>query len=254
MVQELRRQLREHLLKEKGYDGKVSTLPRMTFRKFTTNSRAPNYDGWFLLALGGRMGFPKVAWQDLEAREREMLKTFPERANERHNEQLVREFPVFDAEVVQENGGLPAVTLAAWEAKKMPAKYRSVAKGKRRRWLLTGFMMVSLLYPPDEIVGRFRKWLLKRHPRANKPAPEKRGRKSYRDRLNALGALRLRFYCRTLAEAQQLTAPLRDKGGLFFCDRTAWNRACARAVEYYREILDLPEREAPIHLTDGWRK
>jgi hypothetical protein len=167
---------------------------------------------------------------------------------------LVKKYPVFVGEVVQDDGVLATVSLAAWETKKMPASFRKIPEDIRRPWLLSGFMMVNLRYSPDDIVESFKRWLLKRHPRANKPPAEKRGRKSYRDRLNALIALRLRFYCRTLNEAQKVTAPLRDKNGVFYSDRTAWNRACARAVEYYREVLDLPHSALPIHFTDGWQK
>jgi hypothetical protein len=251
MAEELRGQLRDRRPKGNHSFGQTFNLP-INYTKFT-KTHAPMYDAWFLIALAGRDGFPTIAWQDLKPEDRQALKEFPGQAVAMHNKQLLKEHPVFVAEVVQDDGGLATVTLAAWEDKRMPALYRKIAKDKRRPWLLSGFMMVNLLHSPDEIVARFKEWLLKRHPRASKPPAEKRGRKSYRDRLNALGALRLRFYCRTLKEAQKTTTPPRDKR-LFYSDRTAWNRACAQAVKYYGEVLDLPDTELPVHFTEGWQK
>ena len=115
--------------------------------------------------------------------------------------------------------------------------------------------MVNLGYPPAEIVERFRKWLLKRHPKAAEPPPEKRGRNSDRDRLNALGAMRLRFYCRPLSEVQKLTAPLQaKKRGLYYSERRGWDRACDRAVDYFREVLNVNGADLPIHYRKVWQK
>lgn len=251
-VEEMREQLLDGFPKGNGDLGKTFKLP-LKCTKFTKTHESM-YDGWILMALASRPGFPRVGWQDLTSDDRQILKAFPDQAVEMHNQDLVRQHPVFIAELVQDNCGLAVQTLASWESDKMPALYRKVPEDIRRPSLLTGFMMVNMLHSPDEIVARFKKWLLKRHPRANEHVPEKRGRKSPRDRLNALGAMRLRFYCRTLNEAQKLAGPLRNKGGMSYSDRTAWNRACARAVEYYREVLDLPENDLPIHFSNGWQK
>jgi hypothetical protein len=191
----------------------------------------------------------------LEAEDRALLKGFPGKAVQAHNQELLKKHPVFVAEAIQDGGGLEAMTLGEWATKRQPGAYKDATGEQRRKWLLTGFVMVRLGYPVDEIVKRFRKWVLKWHPEAGKAAPEKRGRKSYRDRLNALGAMRLRFYCRTLNEAQKLVLPLREKEhGLYYSDRTAWNRACNRAVGYFHEVLDVRETDLPIHYSKGWQK
>jgi hypothetical protein len=199
--------------------------------------------------------YPRVGWQDLNTESRRELKAFPALAVNMHNHQVLRDYPAFVVDSIQEDADWAGVTLGAWETKRMPSYYREMPEEEWRPQLLTGFMMIDTSHEPEIIVERFRKWLLKRHPAAKKTKPETRGRKSYRDRLNALGAMRLRFYCRTLSEAQKVAAPLRDKEqGLFYGDRTAWNRACDRAAEYYREVLNLPEKELPIHFSKGWQK
>jgi hypothetical protein len=176
-------------------------------------------------------------------------------AMQMHNRHFLSEYPVFISEAVQNGNGLADSTLAAWVEKKTPLAMRKMPPEKLRDWLLPGFFMVNFVHPPDRIVESFRKWLLKQHPRAKEKAPEKRGRNSHRDRLNALGAMRLQFHCRTLSEAQGLAAPLRSKEhGLYYCDRTAWNRACKRAVQYFREVLDASEKQLPIHYSAGWQK
>jgi len=212
--------------------------------KFTRNQTWA-YDSWFLLGLADGTGFPALAWMDLEVEDRRKLTGLRTRAVEMHNREFVKEHPVFMAQITQETPELPGITLATWEAETMPKAYLKLSADDRRPWLLSGFLMVNLLHSPEEIVRTFTKWLTERHPRGNKPKPEKRGRNSYRDRLRALGALRLRFYCRTLHDAQ-------TKGGLRYSDRRACNRACALASDYYRAVFDLPKTEFPLHFTNGW--
>jgi len=249
-VENLREQLRQQIPSEDRQVGKPVSFS-LKFRKFTKTYQS-SYEGLILTAFAGEAQFPTVPWQDLKSKNR--LIGVPEQAIRLHKRQIAKAHPAFIAEVIQEAQGLARVTLADWEAQRMPAAYRKIPEAKLRPKLMTGFMMVDLLRPSTAILEQFRKWLFRRHPDASAPAPEPRGRNSLRDRLNALGAMRLRFYCRTLDDAQRLTAPLRRKHGRFYSDRTAWNRACKRAVEYYREILDLPAGALPIHFSKGWQK
>ena len=191
-----------------------------------------------------------MPWSGLK--ERQMLKNFHSRAVGKHNERLFSDYPVFIADVAPESIGLLAPTLEAWESKSLPPLFQELTETQRRGIMLSGFMMVNLLHSPELIVDEFKNWLLKRHPDATKPAPEKRGRNSPKDKLNALGAMRLRFYCRTLQEAKQTIAPLQKVKGMAYSDRTAWNRACKSAVKHFLEVLDLPDGDRPIHFTDGW--
>jgi len=253
IVEGLRRQWREEIPQGEDAVGKTFSLP-MTFTKFTRN-HSPTHDGWFLMTLAGRPGYPGASWRDLKTEDREVLKAFPGKAVEMHNVEMMRKYPMFIGDPEQDVAALGGMTLATWEATRIPPAYRDASAETRAKYLRSGFFMVNLGYAPGQIVEEFKKWLLKRHPGANKPTPEKRGRRSYRDRLNALGALRLRFYCRTLSEAQRLAAPLRTKEhGLFYSDRTAWNRACSNAVKYFREVLDVKETDLPIHFRKGWQK
>ena len=253
IVEGLRTQFRERMPQGDGMVGKTFDVS-LRFTRFT-KTHSQMHDGWYQMALAARKEFPRVAWLELKAKEREMLKGFPGSAVQMGNDEVHRKYPAFVGDPAPDAAAFADVTLGDWEAKRAPAAYRDATGEWRRKWLLSGFFMVNLGYRPDDIVQRFRKWLLKRHPEAGKPAPEKRGRNSYRDRLNALGAMRLRFYCRTLREAQALAAPLQKKEhGLYYSDRTAWNRACTRAVDYFHEVLDVKETDLPIHYSKGWQK
>lgn len=256
-VERLREQLRERLPRRRGAVGKVFTA-KLAFNRFT-QTRSPQHDAVFLAALAGRAGYPRVPWQDLKPEDREALKGLPGEAVEMQNAAVLRNYPVFIGEAVQDAGALDGMTLAAWVQKRTPPAYKEASVETRAKYIRAGFFMVNLGYTPEQLVEEFKRWLFKRHPGASKPPPEKRGRNSYRDRLNALGALRLRFYCLTLPEAQsqaaRLKAPPQKKDhGPNYSDRTAWNRACSNAVKYFREVLDVKETDLPIHFCKGWRK
>ena len=199
-IDPLRKQMRERISVDGAKSGAEYSV-NFTFRKFT-KKQGLHYDAFFLLALAGCTGFPEKGWASLSDDDRRMLMDMPGGAIQMHNRHFLSEYPVFISEVVQDGNGLADSTLAAWVEKKTPLAMRKMAAEKRREWLLPGFFMVNFLHPPDRIVESFRKWLLKRHPRAAEKAPEKRGRNSHRDRLNALGAMRLQFHCRTLSEME----------------------------------------------------
>ena len=247
-VEALRSYLRELVTKKQIVLGEKFKILQAV-RKFT-KSYEEGYDRAILLTLLGQPQFPRVAWRDLT--ERQTLKNFHSEAVGEHNQELLSNHPVFIADVAQESIGLPALTLESWESKSLPPLFKKLTETQRRRTMLSGFMMVNLLHSPELIVEEFKKWLLKRHPRANRPAPEKRGRKSPKDKLNSLGAMRLRFYCRTLQEAKKTIAPLQQANGMTYSDRTSWNRACKSAYKHFLEVLDLPDGDRPIHFTDGW--
>lgn len=247
-VAELRRYFRELITKDQIVAGQKFQFASMV-EKFTTSYEV-DYDVHLLLALAGHPEFPAVAW--LALTDRHTLKNFHNNAVCKHKQEFHNRFPVFIADVIPENIGLPALTLESWESKSLPPLFNKLSENQRRRTMVTGFMMVNFSNSPKLIVEEFKKWLLERHPDANKPAPEKRGRNSPKDKLNALGALRLRFYCRTLQEAQKTIAPLQQANGMTYSDRTAWNRACRSACKHFLEVLDLPDGDRPIHFTDGW--
>jgi len=251
-VDPLRKQMRERMNVNGAKIG-AEYSANFTFKKFT-KKHGSHYDAYFLLALAGCSGFPEKGWASLSEEDHRLLTGLPGGAIKMHNQHFQSKYPVFISEVLQDGNGLADSTLATWVEKKTPLAMRKLPE-MRRHLLLSGFFMVNFLHSPEQIVDSFRKWLLKRHPRASEKVPEKRGRNSQRDRLNALGAMRLQFHCRTLSEAQGIAAPLRSKEhGLYYCDRTAWNRACKRAVEYFREVLDASPKDFPIHYSAGWQK
>ena len=247
-VAELRRYFRELTTKKQIVDGQKFQIAPMV-EKFT-NSYEVDYDVHFLLVLAGHPEFPAVAW--LALTDRHTLKNFHSDAVGKHNQEFRNRFPVFIADLAPENIGLPALTLESWESKSLPPLFKKLPETLRRRTMVTGFMMVNFSHSPELIMEEFKKWLLERHPSAHEPAAEKRGRKSPKDKLNALGAMRLRFYCRTLQEAQKTIAPLQKANGMTYSDRTSWNRACKSAYKHFLEVLDVPEGDLPIHFTAGW--
>ena len=127
-----------------------------------------------------------------------------------------------------------------------------------------GFFRVNLKYGHAILMEEFRKYL--RHfegkPMLETPPFEKEkveskppGRKSIHDALNALGAMRLRYYCDTFSEAKRKMLVLKDKPhGMFYARRDSFNRACNSALRHFEKLFGwLDPAEKPIHFTEGWR-
>jgi hypothetical protein len=85
------------------------------------------------------------------------------------------------------------------------------------------------------------------------PATRKRGRKSSRDSLNRLMALRLRYTCSNFREARRKLDGLKDAyNGRDYKDLSAFNRACSGATEKFQEMFSLPRSDLPLHYLKGW--
>jgi hypothetical protein len=126
-----------------------------------------------------------------------------------------------------------------------------------------GFFAVNLKYGQSVLIEEFTGYLryfegkprLEFPPAANKPVKSKPpGRKSVHDSLNALGAMRLRYYCAKFREAQEKMQALKDKPyGLFFQRRDNCNRACDSALRHFQKLFGWLDSAKPIHFTERWR-
>ncbi len=172
-----------------------------------------------------------------------------------HNEDFAKRHPKLLLDIGLKDPTLGRSTLNAWKSKRTPKAYRKAPAPKLERVFASGFIQIHLGYSKEQLTEAFGDWLKANFPEVCVKAKERRGRHTERDPLNALGALRLRYHCRTLNEAQNLIAPLANTPqGMTYSDRTAWKRACDAAVDHFRWMLKLPDSHLPIHYTEGWQK
>jgi hypothetical protein len=248
--------IRRRFLKEiKTQNAKVGDSIPLTiqFKKVTGNPALHEAVMHSMLAF--RSEFPGVAWQSLSSEAKDALRGFPARAEQFYSKAVLKEKPMLVMDAILKDPSLGRLTLSAWKEKRTPKNYRKLSAPDLAAFLVSGFFQINMGYSPKDLIGAFRDWVMANHPKATDNPKERRGRNSIRDRLNALGALRLRYYCRTLAEAKRIIAPLAPKPhGMAYSTRTAWKRACDAAVEYFHSLLRLPEDQSPIHFTKGWQK
>jgi hypothetical protein len=126
-----------------------------------------------------------------------------------------------------------------------------------------GFFAVNLKYGHVLLIQEFAKYLraFEGKPMLEWPKPleanstrrKPPGRKSTHDWLNALGALRLRYHCKTFSDAKKLMNPLKDKPcGLYYARRDGFNRACRAATDHFKLIFGWLDLNKPFHFTEGW--
>lgn len=194
-------------------------------------------------------------WLKLPQEVRKTLENFPKQAEGLMEALLSAKIPGLAIHLPGKVAGVGDSAFKEW-AEKGYAKFASKEKLHLGDvFFLTGFIQIARSHSHATLLKAFAAWLVANHPTgADKPKPG-RGRNVARDRLNALGALRVRYHCRTLNEAQELVAPLRSKPkGMSYSDRTAWNRACEKAIQEFQTLLQSPPGHRPIHFTEGWQK
>jgi hypothetical protein len=250
--------LREELRQLPAWNAKPGSKFEVSFnfiRDESSKIRGTRFDMVFFLALAQAKEFPRASWRKLKSQEKRSFSQYSVRAREDHDSEVKRRNPPLVLEADQNGRGLENLSLSTWAAQKANQCYGEILDQTRRSLLLPGFFIVDLSQPPPMIEEEFRKWLIEHHPKGTERLPERRGRKSLRDWLNALAAMRLRFYCRTLKEAKAVTEGLRDKEhGLDYSGCRSWDRACQRAVLRFRTVLGCEETDLPIHYSNGWRK
>ena len=206
--------------------------------------------------IAGRRNCPESPWQRLSKEDREVLKEFPKRAIELEEDWLMKLFPALVLEMpATKNAALSRLKLRDWAKKSYGKLFPNDGEGLEDQIVFWGFFQIFKSFSHARLIEAFRAWLVEHHPKGAGKPKVGRGRNIVRDRLNALGALRLRYHCRTLNEAQQLIAPLKMKPkGMRYSDRTAWNRACETAIQEFQTLLQPPPGHRPIHYTEGWQK
>ncbi len=196
--------------------------------------------------------FPTNPWQRLSEDGKRIMNDFYSRAIRADHEKLAKEKPALQISAFDPRLG--PTTLNDWKVRKVPKLYAGRDLESLERLIVSGFFQINLSYRNEQLADAFHAWLDKIRPHPAEPIKERRGRKNQRDALNSLGALRLRFHCQRLKDAQELTHSLMDTAkAMHYSDRTAWNRACGRAVAHFRELLQV-EKGLPIHFTKGWQK
>ena len=234
-----------------------------TVKKVTT-SRVMNIEINTLLKLARIREFPNISWQKLSSSIKETLRHFP--GKERH---WLKTYPPLVIETLANDPSLGDFTLISWLAKQrqqykeaplpeaeifcaltLPKNYFETG-APLTKFFASGFFRINLNYSQPKLRKAFNDWLKENHPKIGK---QPRGRRSPSDQLNALGAMRLRFHCSTLPEAQKLIAPLAGKARkMRYRRRDNFNRACESALHHFRTLLELSEAHLPIHYTKGWQ-
>lgn len=212
--------------------------------------------GYILASLTHTSGFPKTPWQNLSKAEQDkMLK-------------MVGSLPqIFSYASTSGNPPLlfslnepGTMTLEAW-IKQCRDRLPSIPDSDP---IKSGFFAVNLKFDRRVLIEEFRKQLthfegkaISETPPIEKdmsPPKQAPGRRGIRDGLNALGAMRLRYYCDTFSAAQKMLQPLKGKShGMFYERRDSANRACILALCKFQEIFGWFDRAKPIHFTEGWR-
>lgn len=250
-VAEIRKQIISNPPKQKG-DVELSVLT-----KWISKQGFAYIHQYFAIVLAWQPGFPTKAWLALDDSGRTQVRDGWAWAVDLSNHRLKVEHPVFRADTVSEDVSLAEVNLESWVKNTLPSGYRDISDSLRSSVLVSGFFTVHLGYDPDEIISSFERWLLKRHPSAKKGKKKHHGgrRKAEIDRLNSLGASRMRFYCSKFPEAQKfLAGALGNSQARSYNDRSTFNRACRRAFKHFVIVHDLPEGDIPIHFTEGWQE
>ena len=256
--------LRTHLSKEskrlRTKKGELAVGMSFQIRKVTQRPGII-FEALLFASLASVGKFPGLPWQKLSSHDKNRLQGFENKAR-RSDPVSVRpkEYPPLVIDTPSTDTSLGGFTLDAYKARRL-AGYVEVPASKAKvrfdteelaptmkKSLAWGFIQINLGYDQTRLISAFRDWLKTNHPKGAEKPEERRGRKTVRDRLNRLGALRLRYHSTNFAEAQARLRPLGQKPhGAFYADRSSFNRACRAAVRHFRTLLKLPHSAFPIH-------
>jgi hypothetical protein len=188
----------------------------LTFTK-TTKSQGMIFEAVLISTLAGSPPFPDVPWQKLSSSSKKLLWDFPSRAGRMHDKFFLEEHPRLVLEAFSKDApALGDSTLNAWKAIKMPKRYKKLSAETLDELLISGFFQINTVYKYEYLVEAFRDWLKKNYPKGIDSPKERRGRDTERDPLNALGALRLRYHCRTLTGRAGRRRATQTSGGTWF--------------------------------------
>jgi hypothetical protein len=252
MVANARRQMLGAMKRQKIKTG-VSFTISIKLTKITKHQGL--FEGAMISILAGCSEFSDVPWQNLSVSAKDRLRHFVGKASQMHNKLFRKELPPLVMDTFLKNPALGKITLNSWKSKRTPKRCQKIPAADREEMLVSGFFQINTGYTTGRLIDDFRDWLNVNHPKGREKTVERRGRDSKRDSLNALGALRLRYCCKTFTEAQTKMNILREKpNGMFYGDRRSFNRACKATVRHFRTLLELSDKHLPIHFTEGWQK
>ena len=215
-----------------------------------------------LMSLASIPNFPHTPWQSLSDNEKQfLLRTVMSLPFTAFYAQTATNPPLGFAEFVKNEPGTKTLENYIQQCKE---RLPYVPDNEPVKF---GFFRINLKYERSVLIEAFKmqlrilegKPMLEFPPVAPKVVKKSVGRKSIKDKLNALGALRLRYHCNTLKEAQKML-PQKDhprtknKRVPIFLYRTSYERACIKAVNHFKKLYGLIDSENPIHFTTGWRK
>jgi len=235
--------LRKQLKRLKGKEGRLSG-----------GVRIHNYPYQIILAnMSTCHGFPKTPWGCLSGKDKQpVLK-------------MVRQLPLIQR--LAENRRSPPLLLdlkSDWSTTLDSWIQRTNKDGppvSGSESIRVGFFCLDLKCGHEAVIESFKNYLksFEREPcvpfpsAAKKPSKSKpRGRQSIPDALNALAAMRLRYHCKTSAEALE---KLEDTACMRLPKRRgSLNRACDHALEHFQKRFGEIDFAKPIHYTKGWQR
>jgi len=213
---------------------------------------------WFhnliLMYLANDSGFPTIPWIRLSAKDQLRFLKVVGQLPKIIRMRLWAQNPPLSF-VLNEPG---TTTLQMW-MQKYRESHAAVSDGDPIKF---GFFAVNLKYGRAVLIEEFTGYLnfFEGKPMLEAQAIAARavrppGRRTYRDALNGLGAMRLRYYCENFTEAKEKMKRLQQKAdGMIYGDRRSFNRACAAALKHFQIVFGLLDSQPPIHFTKGWQK
>ena len=198
-------------------------------------------------------GYPRVPWQNLSQFDKDLItKDFLLTVD-----MAIYEFTSLNPAIVLSSNDSNEMSLGQWKKQLL----QRVPKMMQGDMVKQGFFLINLTYGEEFLIKEFKKQIrilegkpMFKNPldKIEKPKSKPVGRKSARDSLNYLGAIRLRYHCKTFSEARQKMIPLKDTGGLWYAKRSGFNRACTAGLEHFYKLLGWLDSGMPIHFTAGW--
>ena len=228
------------------------------------NVAATMLQNQFLLLMSLASEFPALPWEEISGTSKQLLLELPEKISitRAHLKRVADPSPplVFNFD--------PAITTLASAICGYQRQFPAVSNDPVK----FGFIAINLKFNDEDVfieafTRNLKSWLRREPDRgwrilqkvtAGERKPKSPGRHSFRDPLNALGALRLRAICTSFREAKKKMQSLqKNDNRLSYSDRRDFNFACERGLQHFQELSHLfgnSASELPIHYTKGWKR
>lgn len=215
------------------------------YTKITTHPAI--FEMVLIVSLASAVEFPKIPWQRLSQTAKSYLRNFYDKAVRSNTKSFQRNNPALVFDTVAKDASVGELTLNNWTAKATPKHYAKIPIEVLGKYIISGFFQFNLAHSHSHLINSFRDWLRANHPQTEIKTSAGPGRRTERDKLNALGALRLRHSTKTFNEATAKMKPL-------YPDRRSFNRACKAALKHFHTLLQVRQNSLPIHSAKGWQK